>query len=156
MLLLAVVATRRTHVCRVCKKELSSRSALRDHARVHTGDTSHLRFRCTRCDKRFGRVGHLAVHQRVHTHIKPYKCANCGKKYGHKHPYERHVRRKLCQQSQKTPTVVVQSNTIAQLKLHITSLICKHVSPPLPPLPPLPEWKRETMMTVPQHMYTAW
>ena len=69
---------RRTHVCEVCDKELSSKQSLENHKRIHTGEKP---FKCRECDKACYSAQHLTVHLRTHTGEKPFKCRECDKAF---------------------------------------------------------------------------
>ncbi|XP_019865585.2 zinc finger protein 90 homolog [Aethina tumida] len=64
--------------CMVCAKEFKYKSSLRDHMRVHTGDT---KFKCSECDKICLNRRKLNEHMRIHTGEKPYTCSYCGKNF---------------------------------------------------------------------------
>ena len=68
---------RRTHVCEVCDKELSSKQSLENHKRIHTGEKP---FKCEVCARAFTQQSNLTQHMGVHTDIQPFKC-DCGKAY---------------------------------------------------------------------------
>ena len=55
--------------CEVCFKKLSSKSSLKRHRRIHTGEKPYA---CEFCDKRFTAATTLTVHRRIHTGEKPY------------------------------------------------------------------------------------
>ncbi|CAH0555901.1 unnamed protein product [Brassicogethes aeneus] len=64
--------------CMICAKEFKYKSSLRDHMRVHTGDT---KFKCAECDKICLNKRKLNEHTRIHTGEKPYTCSYCGKSF---------------------------------------------------------------------------
>lgn len=68
----------KTFVCRRCSKGFPSRSALRIHFRIHSGERP---FVCTECNKAFTQQGHLKTHYQTHTKEKPFQCKICGKNF---------------------------------------------------------------------------
>ena len=79
---------RRTHVCEVCDKELSSKQSLENHKRIHTGEKP---FKCRECDKACYSAQHLTVHLRTHTGEKPFKCPECDEAFALKCNLTRHM-----------------------------------------------------------------
>lgn len=54
-----------------CKKEYSTKFALRRHLYTHSGIKN---FECKFCDKRFSLYQYLKEHEYIHTKAKPYTC----------------------------------------------------------------------------------
>uniref|UniRef100_A0A8C6SB21 C2H2-type domain-containing protein n=1 Tax=Neogobius melanostomus TaxID=47308 RepID=A0A8C6SB21_9GOBI len=78
----------RKHQCRVCRKILSTKEALENHIRVHTGEKP---FRCEICRKAFTKKHQLQTHMRRHTGEKPYKCSVCGETFSRKSSLTTHT-----------------------------------------------------------------
>ena len=79
-----------THKCAVCAKVFRQHSALRVHARVHTGERPYA---CSMCTCRFADYSTYVKHVRVHTGEKPYTCSVCRKSFTQSGNMHRHRRR---------------------------------------------------------------
>lgn len=64
--------------CEVCKRILSSASALQSHLLLHTGERPYA---CDSCDKSFTSVRGLNRHVRIHSGGRPYQCNQCDKSF---------------------------------------------------------------------------
>jgi len=74
----------------MCDKAFRQSEHLNRHMRVHTGDKP---YKCSLCDKSFGRSSTLQNHKRqVHSNRKPYQCPFCEKMFKTNIEVKRHVR----------------------------------------------------------------
>ena len=98
----------RKHVCNVCQKRCRVIFRLKAHERIHNGErpfpcplcskafiqkstlTRHMAlvhgvggrlYQCCQCDYSTKQKGHLLRHQRIHSGLKPFKCALCDSAY---------------------------------------------------------------------------
>ena len=76
--------------CKYCNKQFpkSSRSVLKNHEMVHTGEKP---FQCRICSKRFSLKGYLKRHERIHRGERPFKCKFCDKAFIESRKLRRHL-----------------------------------------------------------------
>ena len=60
--------------CDICFKSCLSKSKLRTHYRIHTGEKP---FACQVCDRMFARKDNLVRHQATYSEIRSFKCSIC-------------------------------------------------------------------------------
>ncbi|XP_031621758.1 zinc finger protein 239-like isoform X4 [Contarinia nasturtii] len=86
-------------ICDICGRSYKSKSAVRVHLGIHSGQSSE---KCHICGKKFSRRGHLVRHLPMHTGEQPYQCDVCGKRFTHYSSFHMHQmihtneRRKKC------------------------------------------------------------
>uniref|UniRef100_A0A1A8R128 C2H2-type domain-containing protein n=1 Tax=Nothobranchius pienaari TaxID=704102 RepID=A0A1A8R128_9TELE len=68
----------RPYVCQTCGKSFSSSSSLHNHVNTHSDDRPHA---CQHCGKSFRVHEKLLIHIRTHTGERPYSCKICGKSF---------------------------------------------------------------------------
>ncbi|XP_061587623.1 zinc finger protein 250-like [Cololabis saira] len=64
--------------CQICGKSFNQASTLHYHTKIHTGERPYF---CKACGKNFVKNTHLTVHMRTHTGEKPFQCGTCGKRF---------------------------------------------------------------------------
>lgn len=79
----------RPFACDFCDKAFTQSNGLIRHRRIHTGE---LPYTCKWCDRRFREQGHLIRHERVHTNERPYVCEiQCGRTFTTSYHLARHM-----------------------------------------------------------------
>nr|XP_015834138.1 PREDICTED: zinc finger protein OZF isoform X23 [Tribolium castaneum] len=76
-------------VCDLCGKRVSSRTSLRDHLLMHSGQKP---IKCKLCGKGFVLKTTLKSHMRTHTGDRPYVCKECGKAFTQKAALNTHMK----------------------------------------------------------------
>ncbi|XP_054290344.1 zinc finger protein 37-like [Macrosteles quadrilineatus] len=79
----------RTLTCEFCGRVLSTKSTLREHIMIHTGEKPH---ECLLCGKHFRHKANLVVHVNGHAVVSTYKCKKCNKAFTKKSDFEKHLK----------------------------------------------------------------
>lgn len=75
--------------CEFCGRVLSTKSTLREHIMIHTGEKPH---ECLLCGAFFRHKANLVVHVNSHAVVSTYKCKKCNKAFTKKLEFEKHLK----------------------------------------------------------------
>lgn len=79
----------RNLTCEFCGRVLSTKSTLREHIMIHTGEKPH---ECLLCGAHFRHKANLVVHVNSHAVVSTYKCKKCNKAFTKKLEFEKHLK----------------------------------------------------------------
>ncbi|XP_011861996.1 PREDICTED: zinc finger protein 624-like [Vollenhovia emeryi] len=82
-----------TFVCEHCGKCFSYKQNLIVHIATHLPVEAR-KYQCNICEKKFLRSSHLAIHKRIHSGIRPFKCDVCSLSFTQKGDMKRHRARR--------------------------------------------------------------
>lgn len=109
--------------CQFCGLQCQSRTILKRHTVIHTGEKL---YKCDICLAAFNRKENLKRHMMTHTGEKPYTCDVCGKTFTSKYYHNVHIRmihKKMWSfaiQSSKQSRIYGISTNLGYIYLHET------------------------------------
>ena len=68
------IAPEKSNKCNQCNYASSSKSSLKSHLKMHSGEKSN---KCNQCNFASSRAGHLMRHLKIHRGEKPNNCNQC-------------------------------------------------------------------------------
>lgn len=101
--------------CDECQKQFKTKTNLKVHKKLHTGDKP---FACEYCQKRFATKGVLKQHVYIHTGEKPYQCEHCDRSFTQSKSLVAHKRRHTGEKPYPCPHCELHFRTRDALRAH--------------------------------------
>nr|CAH7765349.1 unnamed protein product [Callosobruchus chinensis] len=100
----------RPYICSYCGKGFKTNTTLSFHVQIHTGERP---YQCDVCGQGFVQHCHLSQHRLKHTGERPYKCEICHKAYPHPNTLKKHV--KIVHLGMKRVFISVRSGLVGRV-----------------------------------------
>lgn len=104
------------YICQFCSKDFSSKSSLKEHLIIHSGEQP---FSCDICDKKFNKKGNLMRHHNTHGGEKKHTCGICGKSFNHACTLKDHMKRHTGEKPHECEICKRQFSEKCNLKKHM-------------------------------------